>query len=258
MDNHFHVVVETPEPNLVQGMTWLLGTYTGRFNRRHKVTGHLFSGRYKALLVDGSGNGYLRTVCDYVHLNPERAKLLKAEQPLQEYRWSSYPEYLKAPDRRVAWLRVDRLLGELGIPKDSAAGRRQLEKYLEQRRREQTGDDWKQLRRGWCFGEESFREELLAQVQEKVGPSHYGGQKREAAQEKANRIVEEELRRLGWQKEDLGRRPKGDPAKVGIARRLRAETTVSLKWVAAVLAMGLGPIWLTAFTIASRSAKTKA
>jgi REP element-mobilizing transposase RayT len=72
MSNHFHLVVETPEANLVAGMRWFLSTYTSRFNRRHKQFGHLFSGRYKSLIVDGSGNGYLRTVCDYVHLNPVR------------------------------------------------------------------------------------------------------------------------------------------------------------------------------------------
>ena len=65
MLNHFHLVVETPGGNLVAGMKWFLGTYTARFNRRHKVFGHLFSGRYKALVVDGSGTGYLKTVCDY-------------------------------------------------------------------------------------------------------------------------------------------------------------------------------------------------
>ena len=59
-------------------MKWLLGIYTSRYNRRHKEFGHLFSGRYKALIVDGSGKRYLKTVCDYVHLNPVRAKLLAA------------------------------------------------------------------------------------------------------------------------------------------------------------------------------------
>ena len=88
MANHFHLVVETPNANLAAGMKWCLGTYTGRFNRRHKFFGHLFSGRYKALIVEGSGTGYLKTVCDYVHLNPVRAKLLKPEQPLREYPWS--------------------------------------------------------------------------------------------------------------------------------------------------------------------------
>ena len=109
-------------------MKWFLGTYTARFNRRHTLFGHLFSGRYKASLVDGSGNGYLKTVCDHVHLNPARAKLLKPEQALRGYRWSSWPEYLKAPSKRWPWSRVDRLLGEYRIPKDSAAGRHELER----------------------------------------------------------------------------------------------------------------------------------
>jgi REP element-mobilizing transposase RayT len=57
MPNHFHWVVETPQPHLVAGMKWLLGTDTSRFNRRHKLFGHLFSGRYKSLIVDGSKRG---------------------------------------------------------------------------------------------------------------------------------------------------------------------------------------------------------
>jgi REP element-mobilizing transposase RayT len=100
MGNHFHLVVETPAANLVAGMKWFLGTYTARFNRRHRVFGHLFSGRYKAIVVDGSGNGYLRTVCDYVHLNPVRAKLLTPEEPLRAYAWSTYGQYLLPPGKR--------------------------------------------------------------------------------------------------------------------------------------------------------------
>jgi len=126
MGNHFHVVIETPQANLVFGMKWLFGTYTKRFNIRHKLCGHLFAGRYKALMVDGSGNGYLRTVCDYAHLNPVRAKLLQPSAALESYRWSSHGEYLKDAPQRPSWLRVDRLLGEKGIPKDSEAGRREF------------------------------------------------------------------------------------------------------------------------------------
>jgi putative transposase len=111
MSNHFHLLVETPLGNLVAGMKWLLGTYTGRFNRRHRKFGHLFSGRYKALIVDGSGTNYLRTLSEYVHLNPVGAKLLKAKQALREYPWSSMPQYLKEPGQRVDWLRVGRVLG---------------------------------------------------------------------------------------------------------------------------------------------------
>lgn len=57
MDNHYHFLLETPEPNLVDGMRWFQSTYTQRFNARHEVWGHLFQGRYKALLVDRKGVG---------------------------------------------------------------------------------------------------------------------------------------------------------------------------------------------------------
>jgi putative transposase len=90
MSNHFHLVLETPQANLVAGMKWLLGTYSNRYNRRHRRFGHVFAGRYKALVVDGSGNGYLRTVSEYVHLNPVRARLVSVEAKLRSYRWSSY------------------------------------------------------------------------------------------------------------------------------------------------------------------------
>ncbi len=148
MRNHFHLVIETPQPNLVAGMKWLLGTYTSRYNRRHKEFGHLFSGRYKALVVDGSGNGYLKTVCDYVHLNPVRAKVLRPEEPLSAFAWSSYPQYLAGPSRRACWLRVDRLLGEWGIPKDSEAGRRVFGERMERRRGEDWRGEFKRVERG--------------------------------------------------------------------------------------------------------------
>jgi REP element-mobilizing transposase RayT len=238
MGNHFHLVVETPQANLVAGMKWLLGTYTARFNRRHRVFGHLFSGRYKSLIVDGSGNGYLRTVCDYVHLNPVRAKLLAAEESLRDFCWSSYGEYLKPPSARAGWLRVDRLLGEMNIPRDSAAGRRQFEQRMEQRRAQETGGDWRLVRRGWCLGDETFRQELLAQAHKREGAHHYGSQRRETAEEKGGRIVAEELDARGWSEAELARRRKGDAEKVGMAQRLRRETSVTLKWIAARLRMG--------------------
>src|SRR5256885_3401725 len=83
------------------------------------------SGRYKAQLVEGSGNGYLRTACDYVHLNPVRARLLKPEDRL------SFPYYLASPAHRPKWVRVDRLLGEHGLQGDSAATREQFERQME-------------------------------------------------------------------------------------------------------------------------------
>ena len=241
MGNHFHLVIETPRANLVVGMRWLLGTYTARFNRRHKFFGHLFSGRYKSLIVDGSGTGYLKTVCDYVHLNPVRAKLLKPGQRLAAYLWSSWPEYLKSPRTRWVWLRVDRVLGGWGIRQDNAAGRRQLEQGMEQRvelEASKESADWKRLRRGWCWGPKGFREEMLELIGQKQGKQHYGEELKESDEHKAQRLLGEMLQKAGWRESELRRRPKGDVRKARMAARLRAETTMTWPWIAQRLAMG--------------------
>ncbi len=238
MRNHFHLVVETPQPTLVAGMKWLLGTYTSRFNRRHKQFGHLFSGRYKALVVDGSGQGYLKSVCDYVHLNPVRAHLLRADQPLQAFRWSSYPFYIGRPGQRPAWLRVARCLGEWGIAKDSPAGRRSLAQGLERRRSEDTTVEFQEMERGFCVGDEEFARELLEGVATSPGRSHYGEAVQEAVEVRAERLVNGRLKAMGWTEEDLAARRKGDPVKVKLAANVRAETTMPLAWIAERLAMG--------------------
>ena len=238
MENHFHLVVETPQGNLVAGMKWLLGTYTMRFNRRHQLAGHLFAGRYKALVVDGEGAGYFRTVCDYVHMNPARAGLVATKERLACYRWSSWPEYVKTSGKRWPWLRVDRLLGEYSVPDDSLAGRRAMERLVETRRSGEESGDYSAIRRGWCFGGEAFREELLAQVSERLGAEHYGCERGEAAEAKAERIIKEELGQRRWVEADLDERAKGDRVKIELAARLRRDTLVTVKWIADRLRMG--------------------
>jgi REP-associated tyrosine transposase len=85
MDNHYHLLIETPEPNLVAGMRRLNGVYTQAFNRRHRRVGHLFQGRYKAIVVDK--DAYLRELCRYIVLNPVRAAAVKSPE---RWPWSSY------------------------------------------------------------------------------------------------------------------------------------------------------------------------
>jgi REP element-mobilizing transposase RayT len=240
MKNHFHLVVETPRANLVVGMKWFLGTYTSRFNRRHKYFGHLFSGRYKALIVDGSTTGYLKSVCDYVHLNPVRAKLLGPNDKLTDFRWSSFSEYLKPRTQRPIWLQVERLLGVWGVPRDTSAGREHFERMMETRRMSEDPQDVKKIVRGWCYGSEEFRQELLEQMESSFGVHHAGAEKQESAQAKAERILVEELARLQLRTPDLERARKGDRRKLKIALRLRRETTMTWDWIAGQLAMGTG------------------
>jgi len=104
MDNHYHLIIETPDANLSAGMRHLNGVYTQLYNRRHRRPGHIFQGRYKAILVDK--DNYLLELCRYVVLNPVRAKLIELPEL---WEWSSYaataglkkvPEYLS-----VDWIR---------------------------------------------------------------------------------------------------------------------------------------------------------
>ena len=82
MDDHYHAVSRTPQPNLAEGMRWFRNAYARRFNAKNRLWGHLFGGRYRSILVedavpDGDEKGdYLSTVVDNVHLNPGRAGLV--------------------------------------------------------------------------------------------------------------------------------------------------------------------------------------
>src|SRR3974390_2931155 len=239
MSNHYHLVLETPNANLVAGMAWLQSAYTIRLNHRHKLIGHVLSGRYKAQLVEGSGTGYLRTACDYVHLNPVRAGLLKAQERLLAYPWSSFGYYLAAPEHRPQWMRVDRRLGEHGLQEDSPMARQEFERRTEARRLAPGQEEsLKALRRGWCLGSEEFKEQKLEEIDGQVRQHHFGQMRLELAQAKAERIISEELRRLNWPEAQLALRRKRDPAKLEIAVRLRRETTLSVKEIAARLHLG--------------------
>lgn len=253
MTNHYHLVVETPNANLVPGMAWLQSAYTIRLNHRHKLIGHVLSGRYKAQLVEGSGNGYLRSACDYVHLNPVRAGLLKAQERLLAYPWSSFGFYLAAPEHRPRWVRVDRLLGEHGLQVDTPAARQELERRTEARRLE-PGDEpaLKARRRGWCLGSAEFKQQKLEELDGQVGQHHFGELRLEVAQAKAERIISEELCGLGWQEAELASRRKRDPGKVRMALRLRKETTLSVKEIAERLHLGT-PASASVCLLAARS-----
>ncbi len=108
MTNHYHLLLETPEPNLVRGMRRLNGVYTQTFNRRHHRVGHVLQGRYKSILVDK--DSYLKELCRYVVLTPVRARMVAS---VEDWHWSSYRPTvgkISCP----AWLAADRVLGLFG------------------------------------------------------------------------------------------------------------------------------------------------
>lgn len=237
MGNHFHAVVETPQPNLAVGMRWLLGTYTQRFNRRHQHWGHLFGGRYKAQLIDETTPSYLVQACNYVHLNPRRAGLVKEEERLESYRWSSYPAYLR-PALRPNWLRLDRVLSEHGLQIDSAKSRHEFSRRMERLYPVDLAGEHEAMRRGWKMGAEDFVDRLADKLARGDRPGVRAGERREIDQAMAERLIRAELTEAAWQPADLKRRAKGDPVKVKIARRLRRETPMTRSWIAQRLHMG--------------------
>jgi hypothetical protein len=147
--------------------------------------------------------------------------------------------YLAVPKHRPGWLRADRLLGEHGLPEDTAANREEFERRLEVRRREEVDEEsFQPLRRGWCLGSAEFRGRMLELLEQGLGEPPRGEQRLESAEAKAGRIMKEELARRGWTPEGLARRRKSDPEKLTIAARLRKETTLSLKRVAQLAWLG--------------------
>jgi putative transposase len=117
MTNHYHALVETPEGNLSQGMRQLNGLYTQHFNRRHQLTGHLFQGRYQAILVQKES--HLMALARYVVLNPLRARMVRS---LDEWPWSSH-RYLTNDGNPPEWLATDWLLGQFGLTRSQAIRR---------------------------------------------------------------------------------------------------------------------------------------
>ena len=160
MRNHYHLALETPEGNLVAGMQWLQSTFANRFNRLRAECGHLFQGRYKALLVEGGDP--LALVCHYIHLNPVRAGVLSVER-LRMYSASSY-SYLWRPKDRPSFLQLQWTLISTGRWADTEAGWTAYADYLAwQVERGPAGKSnaYVSLSQGWAVGGTEFKSALL-------------------------------------------------------------------------------------------------
>jgi putative transposase len=245
MSNHYHLLIETPEANLVAGMKWLQGTYTQRVNRWMKRRGHLFQGRYKAQLVnaDPMEGRYFQTVADYIHLNPSRAKMIgkgKKWGTLKEYPWSSLPAYCRWKTKRPRWLEVSQVLGTYSF-KDNALGRESYLKYLEAKGAE-TGQSYRELERGWCLGDGDFRQKMLDKVEEATRAvkreSVSGSAIKEHNENEADKLFAEGISRLGIGHADLAKMAKSAVEKKALAGWLAKHTMASGAWIASRLEMG--------------------
>jgi putative transposase len=241
MRNHYHLLLETPEPNLSRGMHWLQTTYTTRHNKRHALRGHLFQGRYKSIPVEADADDYFATVSAYIHLNPARARLLRSSQKLADYVWSSFPLICEQPRNRPEWLEASRALGSCG-EEDNVAGRRRYRADLEKRAAAEAKDRltasarWKPVRESWAFGSDEFRRLLRRQWAEHAANEKSAAAIVEHGDEEATRLITQGLAMLKLG--DLTSLPANHPGKVALAAFVKRRTTVTNRWLGEILFMG--------------------
>jgi hypothetical protein len=258
MDNHYHLLLETPGGNLSEGMGWLQNAYTRRMNVRHRLWGHLFGGRYKAILVEPGACFW--KLLDYIHLNPVRAGMVEEKDGIESYRWSSLSNYLSEPGGRPPWLETERGFGVTGCM-DTATGRREFLSVLE------TRVDWRapgkagvilrdgdetpklgihvSLRRGWYFGSQQFKEKILELAGAKIEAAtkrkangYTGGEVAAHAEERALRIWKKGLEYFEIEESELDELARSDWRKGVIAGLIQQETTMRLDWISEHLKMG--------------------
>jgi len=245
LDNHCHLVLETPRGNLSRFMQSLETRYIVYFNRRHQRHGHLMQGRFGAVLVEG--DRYLLQLSRYVHLNPVHTqatrKLELGERLclLRDYRWSSYPSYANTGPR-LTFVTEEPILEQVG-----GRGRLSRERY---RQYVETGlaekdDEFLRVKRAaiHCLGSERFRTE----VEQRHGELLQRSQRREDASfrrpsakisaEEVVKIVGQVLRKSG---EELRRRRKGSLERAVLAQALTRHAGLTQREVAAYLGVSTG------------------
>jgi REP element-mobilizing transposase RayT len=240
MRNHFHLSLETPEPNLIEGMQWLQGTFAVRFNRFRNERGHLFQGRYKAILTEEGKS--LGEVCDYIHLNPIKAGIVPLER-LQEYRYSSY-WYLHQPRRRPSFLRVQTGLECAGGLPDSPHGWMRYAERLKLQLAQTIGPGkWEERQRalchGWAIGSQEFKRNLVEEFQ-------LTGQLRSSDATGVKEVrslgwmaaLNQGLEALGYSLEEARSTPKSLPWKLALAAWMKKRTQANNPWLTEQLNLG--------------------
>jgi len=157
MDNHYHLLIETPNANLSLGMRQLNGVYTQRFNRRHGRVGHLFQGRFKAILVER--DAYLLELARYIVLNPLRAGMVKT---ISRYPWSSYRATMGQVDR-PAWLSTDWVLSQFA--KGRAVAQHRYAAFVLEGKNQPS--PWPELKGQILLGSDGFVEKMRPLLEER-------------------------------------------------------------------------------------------
>ncbi|MBC7366244.1 MAG: transposase [Undibacterium sp.] len=237
MHNHYHLALETPRGNLATGMHWLQGTFATRFNRLRAERGHLFQGRYQAILVQPGPA--LARVADYIHLNPVRAGLVPVAQAAA-FRWGSLGGFTRGI--RPEWLVAETWLRELGL-NDTPGGWTEYGAHLQRRMAEpenQESDDFGPITSGWAIGTHAWRQAIAKEHagSKLAGHAHAGPEARALREAQWAEALAGLLAQAGKTREEATDDWKAAVWKIELAAELRRLTDASNRWIAEQLHMG--------------------
>ena len=236
MRNHYHIVLETPQPNLVEGMHWLQSAFATKFNRFRSERGHLFQGRYHSGLIEDYR--ILGHVVDYVHLNPVRAGIVAADQAAS-FRWSSLGRFVRG--ERLPWLVAQKWLEGLQLA-DNPDGWRAYQAHLielHSNLAEQQRMGWKGFSYGWVLGSDSWRNAVSAAHKDRaLLPGIEASTARELREARWTEKLQQALEKEGRTEAELSSARKGEPWKVDLAQRMRSECGASCIWLSKRLYLG--------------------
>jgi len=235
MTNHYHLALETPQPNLVIGMHRLQSAFATRFNRFRSERGHLFQGRYQALPVEDATA--LSAVVDYIHLNPFRAGVVEVAQ-LTAFRWSSLRHFVRG-EQRPEGLAGDVVMGRWGVADDTAG----WAAYL-LRLQELAADEAEQKRlgfgemcKGWAIGTEGWRRTIAKSLNERSVVGLAREEAKAMREDGWQAVLDEGLRTVAKTRADLvplRSRQRDEPWRLQLAITLRA-AGAPFAWLAEVL-----------------------
>lgn len=203
MGNHYHLLLRTPQANLSRAMQWLQTAYSVYYNLKHQRSGHLFQGRYKSILV--GEESYWQSLSFYIHLNPIRAGIVK---DLNEYRWSSYNDYVREK-KKYKWVLAEEILREFSENEQEARIKYQ------QLIIEASGQERKvleEIKYGLILGSEQFLSWIQKKfVNREANSEELPQQKRLGDNEIIEKIIEEVMKEFGVERDKIIRRKRSKP-----------------------------------------------
>lgn len=236
MNNHFHLVLETPAANLTEGMHWLMSTAATRFNRFRQERGHLFQGRYQALPIENTR--VMEHVIDYVHLNPVRVGIVEAAL-VGAFRWSSLGRFLRGA--RFAGLDSTGALvgrGWSDTP-DGWTGYVEHLATLAANQGEQKRLGYDGFSRGWAIGGDDWRRALAAEHKGMaLTPGLASREARALREARWGQLLNQKLTQAGRTQAEALMAPKTAGWKLLLAQAVRAQSGAAVAWLCHELALG--------------------